>query len=123
MLQALADLIDAGSGPGKLIIYDGARPATGGSGTTKLAELELSSPPEASISGGVLTFDDIADDESADATGTATWFRIVDSDGNPIIDGSVTATGGGGDLQLNSVALVAGGTVEITSFEISAGNA
>ncbi|HEX7099347.1 MAG TPA: hypothetical protein VF377_08890 [Acidimicrobiia bacterium] len=121
-LQALADLIDAGAGAGKLRIYSGSRPSTGGSETTILAELTLSSPPEASVSNGVLTFGTISD-ATAVASGTATWFRILDSDNNPLIDGSVSATGGGGDLQLNSTSIVAGGTVSITSFTITAGNA
>ena len=62
-----------------LRIYNGSRPATGGAATTLLAELTCGSPFAGAASGGVLTANAVASDESADATGTATWFRIVAS--------------------------------------------
>lgn len=120
-LQAIADAINAGSGAGKLRIYDGSRPATGGTATTLLAELTLSDPCEGTISAGLLTFDTITQDSSANATGTATWFRIVDSDNNFVVDGNVGTSGS--DLNLNSVSIVSGGTVSVTSATITAGNA
>jgi hypothetical protein len=122
-LAEITALIDAGAGAGLFRIYDGTRPATGGAATNLLAELTFSDPSAGAPSGGVLTFSAIADDTSANATGTATWFRIVDSTGAFVMDGSVTATGGGGDLELNTTSIVAGGTVSITSATITAGNA
>lgn len=119
-LTQVANAINAGSGAGKLRIYNGTRPSTGGSATTLLAELTLSDPCQASITGGVLTFDTISSDSSADATGTATWFRIVDSDNNFVCDGDVGTSGA--DLNLNTTSLVAGQTVAITSAAITAGN-
>lgn len=110
----------------KLRIYSGTRPATGGTATTLLAELTCSASAfAAAASSGVLTLNAVTADSSADATGTATWFRIVKSDGTThVMDGSVTATGGGGDLELDSTSIVAGGTVSIsTPRTITAGNA
>src|SRR5678816_2508852 len=103
----------------KLRIYSGSRPATGGTATTLLAELTCSASAfAAAASSGVLTLNAVTADSSADATGTATWFRIVKS------DGTVTATGGGGDLELDSTSIVTGGTVSIsTPRTITAGNA
>ena len=49
-------------------------------------------------------------------TGTAGWFRVTDSNGAGVYDGSVSATGGGGDLQLSSTALATGISVDITSL-------
>lgn len=50
-------------------------------------------------------------------------FRIYDSTGTTChMSGSVTATGGGGDLQLNNVSIATGQTVNITAFTITAGN-
>lgn len=120
-LNAVRDRIDAGSGPGKLRIYSGTRPSTGGTATTLLAELTFSDPCAPNASNGVLTFNTITADSSAAASGTATWFRIVDSDGNFVMDGDVGTSGA--DLNLNSTSITAGGTVSVTSFTITAGNA
>ncbi len=120
-LDEITALIDAGAGPGKIRIYDGARPVTGGAATTLLAELDCSDPSAPAASGGVWTLDAISDDVSADADGTATWFRIVDSNNVFVLDGDVGTAGA--DLNLNSVGLTTGGTVSITSFTITAGNA
>ena len=71
---------------------------------------------------GVLTLNAIADDTDADATGTAEWFRIVQSDGTTfVLDGDVGTSGS--DLNLDSVSVVAGGTVSVTEFIITEGNA
>ncbi len=57
---------------------------------------------------------------SANATGTATWFREVDSNGNFILDGDVGISGA--DLNLNDVNIVAGQPVNISSYVITEGN-
>lgn len=87
---------------GLLRIYDGTRPATGGSATTKLAELTCNATFAPGAAGGVLTLNAITADSSADATGTASWCRFTTSGGTFHIDGSVgvqvvtTATGTSG---------------------------
>ncbi len=75
------DAVDAGAGAGLFRVYDGTRPATGGTATTLLAELTFTDPSAANASSGVLTFSAITADASANATGTATWGRMVDSTG------------------------------------------
>ena len=62
-----------------------------------------------------------ASDSSANATGTATWFRVVTSGGTFVIDGNVGTSGS--DLNLNTTSIVIGGPVQITSFTITAPNA
>lgn len=119
-LQEVADAINAGTGAGLLRIYNGTRPSTGGTVTTLLAELTLSDPCQASITGGVLTFDTITSDASANNSGTATWFRIVDSDANFVLDGDVGTSGA--DLNLNTTSIVAGQSVAVVSAAITAGN-
>lgn len=109
---------------GKLRIYSGTRPATGAalSGNTLLAELTTGSPFAPAASGGVLTANAITGDTSADATGTATWFRIVKADGTTVcLDGSVGTSGA--DLNLATTSLVQGTAVNVTSLTITAGNA
>lgn len=115
--------VDAGAGAGKLRIYDGTRPATGGTATTLLAELIMTDPSFPAASGGVLTASAIADDTSADATATATWGRLLDSTNVVVLDFSVSATGGGGDLQLTVAAITTGVRVSVTSAVFTEGNA
>lgn len=106
---------------GKVRIYSGTRPVTGGTATTLLAELPLSTTAAAAASSGVLTLNAITTDSSADATGTASWFRILTSGNTAVIDGNVGTSGS--DLNLNTVSIVSGGPVAISSFTITAGNA
>jgi hypothetical protein len=121
--NAQLDAITTRAGASALLrFYDGTRPATGGTATTKLAELTCNATFAPSASGGVLTLNAITADSSADATGTATWFRIVKSDGTTfVMDGNVGTSGS--DLNMNSTSFTAGGSVATTSFTITAGNA
>jgi hypothetical protein len=106
---------------GKLRIYSGTRPATGGAITTLLGELTLGSPFAPGASAGVLTANSVTGDTSADATGTASWFRIFKSDGTTIcLDGSVGTSGA--DLNLTSTSIVATEPINVTSLTITRGN-
>lgn len=122
-LDAITALIDAGAAGGKLKIYDGSRPATGGTATTLLGTLTFTDPAAPAAAGGVLTFNAIAPDTNADATSTATWGRITDSDDNFVMDCSVGATGSGADIELSTTSIVAGGVISVTSATITEGNA
>lgn len=120
-LDAIAAQINAGAAAGTLKIYTGAMPATPGDPVTGtlLAELTLSDPCAPAAAGGVLTFSAITQDSAANNTGIAGYARIADSDGNGVVDVDVTATGGGGALTLNTVSIVAGVIVTVTSFTLS----
>jgi hypothetical protein len=117
MLDSITTAIGAS---GLLRIYDGARPASGGAATTLLAELALSATAAPAAAGGVLTFNAITTDASANNTGTATWFRVTTSGGAFVIDGSVSTSGS--DLNLTSTSIVATQPVSVTSFVITEGN-
>ena len=121
--NAMLDAITTfAGGAGKLRIYSGSRPATGGAATTLLAELTLNATFAPAASGGTLTLNAITSDSSADSTGTATWFRIVKSDGTThVMDGNVGTSGS--DLNINSTSITAGATVSVTSAVLTAGNA
>jgi hypothetical protein len=120
--NAMLDAITAAIGTsGLLRIYDGARPASGGAATTLLAELALSATAAPGASGGVLTLSAITQDSSANASGTATWFRITTSGGTFVIDGSIATSGS--DLNLTSTSITATQPVQVTSFVITEGNA
>lgn len=105
---------------GKLRIYDGTRPATGGTATTLLAEFTLGSPFAAAASSATLS-PTLPSNTTGITNGTATWFRITTSGGTAQIDGSVGTSGA--DLNLNTTTISTGVTVSITSFSIARGNA
>jgi hypothetical protein len=118
--NGVVDLLDVGGG-GTLTIYTGSPPAdpqTAPSGTL-LATLVLSNPAFGSAASGEADANAITDDASADATGTAGWFRLADAAATGIIDGTITATGGGGDIEFNTVSFVAGGVVSIDSLSVN----
>lgn len=89
MADAIGNLFD----DGYLRIYDGAQPANADTAITTqtlLAELRFGNPACGSAVAGVLTFNAITPDSSANATGTASWARCLKSDGSTVIcDGSV----------------------------------
>jgi hypothetical protein len=120
MLGDINTAANAGAAAAKLRIYTGPRPATGGAATTLLAELTMSDPAFAAASGGAMSAAAITTDASADATGTAAWFRIVDSNNVVVLDGDVGT--GGTDLVLNTTSIVAGSPVAVSSLVITAGN-
>ena len=121
--NAMLDAITTSAGNAALLrIYDGTRPATGGAATTLLAELTCATPFAAAASGGVLTLGAITQDSSANATGTATWFRIVKADGTThVLDGNVATSAS--DLNLTTTSIVITQPVSITNFmTITEGN-
>jgi hypothetical protein len=120
--NAMLDEITAAAGASALLrIYDGSRPATGGAATTLLAELTCNATFAPGAASGVLTLNAITQDSSANATGTATWFRITTSGGTFVLDGNVGTSGS--DLNLTTTSIVATQPVSVTSFSITEGNA
>ncbi|MBP7292451.1 MAG: hypothetical protein KBB21_37830 [Nannocystaceae bacterium] len=109
-----------------LRIYTGSAPsdcATAATGTV-LAQMSLPSDWLAAASSGSKALAGTWQDASANASGTAGYFRIYNSgDTTCHVQGTVTATGGGGDLTLTDADIVATEPVSITSFALSAGNA
>ena len=100
-----------------------ANVATADSGTV-LASLTLPSDWMAAASSGSKALTGTWQDASADATGTAAHFRIYASDGTTAhMQGTVTATGGGGDLTLDNTSIASGQSVTISSFSLTDGNA
>jgi hypothetical protein len=53
------------------------------------------------------------------AAANAGWFRMFDNSGDAVMDGTVTVSAGGGDLELNTVAISVGLTVEITAGTVT----
>jgi hypothetical protein len=114
----VANLVDADVGAGTIQIRTGAQPATGNDPATGtlLATVTLADPAWSGPVVGVMTLDTTPVlSTTGVAAGTAGWFRMLDNSGDSILDGSVTGTGGGGDLELNTTTISIGLTVEITA--------
>lgn len=120
MCDALVDRFDLGAGAGTIEIRSGTRPTTANDTATGtlLATVTLIDPAFGAASTGVATLADPAPVTGA-AAGTATWFRGLDSTGATVMDGSVTATGGGGDLTLATTTISVGLSVDVTGGSVT----
>ena len=119
--NAALDAIEttAGTAP-TLTIRTGTVPANCAAARagTVLATMVLPSNWLADASGGSKAIAGTWQDTAADATGTAGHFSI-DQGATCHIQGTVTATGGGGDMTLDNVSIAVGQQVTITTFTIS----
>ena len=125
--NARLDAIETTIGTSAVLrIRSGAPPATcatADSGTL-LAEMSLPSSWMADAASGSKAISGTWQDLSANAAGTAGHFRIYDSGGTVCgIQGTITATGGGGDMTLDNTSIASGQQVTITSFTLTDANA
>ncbi len=89
------------------------------SGSSEVATILLSDPAFGAAAAGVITAGSMTDDTNATG-GTVDNFIITDKDNTTIVSGTVTATGGGGDIELSSVTIGAGDTVSMSSLTYEA---
>lgn len=117
--NAAADAVCALANTGYVRVYDGTKPAdpqTAITSQTLLAELRFGATAFGSAATGVATANAVTSDSSANATGTASWARLLKSDGTTVLwDCDVTATGGGGDITFATVSFVAAAVIAMTS--------
>ena len=127
-LTAILNELDSGTSPVNIQIYTGSIPASPEpaiGAQVLLAELVCSDPVGTITGTGAtlkLAFGTITQDTAANATGTAGFARVCAMSGasaTPIFDCDVTATGGGGTLQLNTTSIVELGPVLITAFSLA----
>lgn len=125
--NAALDAIETAIGTSAVLkIRTGTVPADCGTADagSVLATLTLPSDWLAAASGGSKSKSGTWEDASADATGTAAHFRIYANDGTTVhMQGTITATGGGGDMTLDNTSIASAQQVTITSFTLSAGGA
>jgi hypothetical protein len=125
--NAQLDAIETTIGTSAVLkIRSGAAPANcaAADAGTVLATLTLPSDWMAAAISGSKALAGTWQDASADNAGTAAHFRLYASDGTTChAQGTVTATGGGGDLTLDNTSITAGQSVTISAFTITAGNA
>jgi hypothetical protein len=116
MRNTLADAVDAavnsGAGTATMVWKDSS---------TALGTFDLANPAFGAASSGTITLQSTPiTDSSADGSGTADNFDVEDRDGTVVFSGSITGSGGGGDIELDSTSITAGQELELTSFTYSA---
>ena len=125
--NARLDAIEVTTGVSAVLkIKTGAAPAdcaTADSGTV-LATCTLPSDWMAAAGTGAKAKAGTWEDTSADADGTAAHFRLYASDGTTChIQGTVTVTGGGGDMTVDNVVFATAQAFTVTGFTLTDGNA
>lgn len=122
--NAILDQMETTIGTAPILrIRSGAAPANiaAASSGTVLASITLPSDWMAAASSGTKAKSGTWTDASADNSGTAAHFEIVRSDGTTReMQGTVTVTGGGGDMTVDSVTFTAGQSFTITTFTLTA---
>ncbi len=118
--NAQADAWETAIGTGaRLRIYTGAQPANCAAARTGtlLVEYTLASDWAGAASNGGKSLNSLPLSTTASATGTAGHYAIMDSAGTTCHEqGSITATGGGGDMTLDNTSITSGQTVNVTGF-------
>ncbi len=125
--SSLADAFDtevnSGLGAGKIQVYSGTRPAGPDTAITDqvlLLDFTLADPAFGAASAGVITLDATpAPEAGGEASGTATWARVLNSESVAIADCKVSLSGGGGDLIITTVTISPGLTVTITGGTVT----
>ena len=124
--NARLDAVESTIGTSAVLkIFDGSKPATcaDADAGTVLATCSLPSDWMAAASSGTKAKSGTWEDTSADNTGTADYFRIYASNGTTCgMQGTVTGTGGGGDMEVDNVNFASGQAFSVTSFTITGGN-
>ena len=125
--NARLDAIETTIGASAVLkIRTGAAPAdcaTADAGTV-LATLTLPADYMSAAASGAKAKLGTWEDTSADAAGTAAHFRLYESTGATChLQGTVTATGGGGDMTVDNTSFAAGQAFTVTGFTLTDGNA
>jgi hypothetical protein len=121
--SAMADAIETAIGASpKLRLRTGSAPASLAAAATGTVVAEMTLPADwmAAAVNGVKSLSGSWQDGSADATGTVAHFEIVSSDGaTRHLQGTVTGTGLGGDIELQNTSVNSGQAVSITAFNLT----
>lgn len=113
-LSAVIDFLAGGAENARAEIYDGVRPALGGTPTGNLLASIVLMEPFGTVSNGLLSVAS-TNEVMIGNTGQATWARIVNGNGALAWDCDVSDLNGTGELRLPSTTLYAGGYTRIVS--------
>ncbi|MBN8987424.1 MAG: hypothetical protein J0H42_04210 [Rhizobiales bacterium] len=122
--NAMLDAIEAAIGTAAIIkLRSGAQPANcaAADAGTVIATIALASDWMGNASAGSKAFSSTPlTDTSADNTGTLAHYRVYASDGTTCgMQGTITATGGGGDMTVDNTSVISGQTINITSWTVN----
>lgn len=106
--QKLNDLLTSGC---KLRFRDG---------TTTIVDIPLDFPAFGAPSIGVITLEGVPLDADAVATGDIDNVQLLNGSAAIVVSGTVTVTGGGGDLEINNITVNSGQNVAIQSLTYAA---
>jgi hypothetical protein len=112
-LNAALDVLNSGH----ILILDGTQATdadTAIGAQVTLAQLTFGATAWAAASAGSKSANSITQDSSADATGTASWYRMRTSGNTAVWDGTCGTSSA--NLNFNSVAIQSGAAVSISSF-------
>lgn len=122
MSNTMTTQVDAGAGAGLVKVYSGSQPASADVAATGtlLATFTLNDPSFGTSAAGTITLDvSPTVTTTGAAAGDAGWFRATDSTGATVMDGSVTVTGGGGDMTMSTITVSVGLTLQLTAGTIT----
>jgi hypothetical protein len=111
MRNAIADAVDAlintGAGTAVVRLRDG---------TTTVVDFDLPNPAFGAAAAAVISLQGVPIAANAAAAGDVDNFQILDRDGSLQISGSVTATSGGGDIEVDNVSIAGGQSCSLTGL-------
>lgn len=116
--NAQADVLGDALDGGYLRVYSGSVPASADAalgGATLLAELTFGSPAVGSPSGGTITANPINSDPSANASGTASFYRTFQSDGTTVVEQGTVGTSGA-DMTVPTTTVTAAIEFRVTAY-------
>ena len=122
-MLAIINEIDKFVASGYIEIYTGTMPPLTGATTSqiKLSTLVFSTVSALSVN-GVMTFETVADDTLASGTGTASWCRVKNGNHEIIFDADCGLIGSSAFSKFDTLSIITGGTVSLTSMELTDGN-
>lgn len=121
IVDSIVDLVDGGPSFGYIEIRTGSQPASANDAATGtvLATVICLDPAFPSASSGSAALNGVPLTDAADNSGTAGWFRVLDSTAGKVIDGMCSMSGGGGEMILDNTSLATGQVFTITALTVS----
>lgn len=119
--HAMLDAIETDLGASPVLYFrSGAQPATCGAADTGtlIATIALAADAFANAASWVKALSGAVSDSSADNGGVLGHFRIKTAGAVTKVQGSITATGNGGDITVDNTNVAQGQQIDVTSFSI-----
>jgi len=116
-LAGIGELINKGTAPSVLMIMAGTKPAAGGAGTQVLAEFLLPANIIGSITAGAMVFSAV-DQTQVQISGTVSWGRIVNGDGEWVVDLDVGEEGSNASIIMADLVIYQGALLSLVSARL-----